>query len=1058
MAVITGTAANDVLNGTTEADRIEGGAGNDRINGGAGDDDLFGGLGADILTGDAGNDRIFGEDGNDGVYGGGGNDFVDGGNGDDTLIGDGGDDTLIGNTGNDRLSGGIGNDILDGGAGNDIINGEAGNDTIIWRSGDGSDTINGGTGNDTLELHLSTPDLTAQLRSDLAAYKQWAAGQAATAGSAANLSAQTTGTSFTFASLGLTISVLEAVSVSVNGAIVSIDSLINAAPVAETHVSMAATEDVALQGVVSAMDPDGDTMTFAIENGPANGTIDLDAATGAFIYTPAANANGPDAFTVRITDPSGVSTTQTVNVNVAGVADAPNVSASDAVVALAQPMTGTQNDDVLVGNVAPEWATFAVEVEAALSDVDGSETLSITFGGVPAAATLSAGARQADGAWVLSAADLPGLTMTAPTGADFELTVTATASEATGDAASSSATLSVSFDRNGIENDVIDGGQGNDVIDGGTGNDRLIGGHGDDTFIQRAGDGSDIVSGGEGFDTVELILEAHHVTPEFLADIAAYQDWMAAGAEGTFTFSSLALTVDSIEDLAITVAGSKVSIAQLLNVAPVAAASVELTTDEDVAITGAVVASDANGDALTYTVVNGPASGNLSLNSATGEFVYVPGQNKSGTESFSVRITDAFGESVVQTVHVDIKAQADAPTVSASNVVHSIARISTLTGTSGNDTLRGDQYAATSTFALSLAAALTDTDGSETLSVRLAGVPSSASLSAGQRQTDGSWLLQPADLNGLTMTVAGSSSLAFEMTASAQDGNSVAQSSLSMNVSLVANGNMDDRFIASTGKDTYDGGLGIDTVDYASATKGVSVNLSNGNGSGIGTHKFISIENVIGSASNDTITGSSGDNVIRAGAGNDRVNGGAGNDRLIDAAGDDRYDGGAGYDVLDYSASTAAISVTSNRVTGQGNDQYSNIEKVVGSNFADTFNGSRSVNTFDGGAGNDWFRGFQGSDIFTGGAGSDTFVWKESDFVASRKSQGVDTITDFSAGDKLDVRDSTNGILGDVKVTDTTAGSMVSVKVGSVFYDVVLLQNVHGVTTASLLADGQLIA
>ena len=45
-----------------------------------------------------------------------------------------------------------------------------------------------------------------------------------------------------------------------------------------------------------------------------------------------------------------------------------------------------------------------------------------------------------------------------------------------------------------------------------------------------------------------------------------------------------------------------------------------------------------------------------------------------------------------------------------------------------------------------------------------------------------------------------------------------------------------------------------------------------------------------------------------------------------------------------------------------------------------------------------------------------------------------------------------------VKVTDTAAGSMVSVKVGSAFYDVVLLQSVHGITTTSLLADGQLIA
>lgn len=1064
MAVITGTAANDVLNGTVDADRIEGGAGNDRINAGAGDDEIFGGQGADILTGDAGNDRIYGEDGNDGVYGGGGDDFVDGGTGDDILIGDGGNDTLLGNDGNDRLFGGTGNDTLIGGAGADTINGEAGDDIIIWRSGDGADIINGGAGTDTLRLEFSAADITAALRNDLAAYKQWAAAQTQAAGSSAGLATQTSGASFTFASLGLTISVLEAVAVSVDGTVVAIDDLINAAPIAEAHVALTTSEDVAVEGTIAATDPDGDRLTFTVENGPDHGALTLDAATGAFIYTPPANVSGSDAFTVRITDPSGASTTQTVNVAVAAVADTPAVSTRDAVVALAQPVSGTDGDDKIVGNTEPEWVTFAVEIDAALSDVDGSETLSITLDGAPAEATFSAGIRQDDGSWLLSARDLPGLTLTAPVAAgDFAVKVNVTAIEATGETASNAAALNVSFDRSGLENDVIDGGHGNDVIDGGTGDDRLSGGSGDDVFIQRAGDGTDTISGGEGVDLVELVLSGRDVTPEFLADIAGFQDWMAAGAKGDFAITSLGLTVDSIEKLSITVDGRAVSIAELLNVAPVAVARAGLTTDEDLAVEGRVEAHDANGDQLTYAIEAGPSSGSVKLDAATGAFVYVPGQNKSGADSFSVRVTDAFGASVVQTVAVNVNAKADAPTVSASHVTHTLARLDTVTGTRGNDSLRGDQHVAQSTFALSIAAALNDTDGSETLAVRIGGVPSSATLSAGVRQSDGTWLLQSADLNGLQMTVANASPFTLQVTAIAQDGDSVAQSTASMNVSFAANANMADRFIATAGTDTYNGGAGTDTIDYSAMTTAVSVNLANGTASGPGRHTLISIENAVGTARNDTITGSSGDNVIEAGAGNDRVNGGAGNDRLIDGAGNDRYDGGSGYDILDYSASANAISVTNGRVTGQGDDRYSNVEKVVGTNFADTFNGGRGVDTFDGGAGNDWFRGYQGSDIFTGGAGNDTFHWRESDVVSGRRSQGVDTITDFGAGDILDLSaivpgSGSQAAAANVKITDTAAGSMVAVKVGSAFYDVVLLQNVHGVTAASLYADGQLIA
>ncbi len=1072
MANITGTTGNDVLNGTVDADRIEGGAGNDRINAGAGDDEILGGQGADILTGDAGNDRIYGEDGNDGVFGGGGNDLIEGGAGDDTLIGDGGNDTIRGGVGNDRLFGSAGNDTLEGGAGNDAVNGEAGDDTIVWRSGDGTDVMSGGAGNDRLEIVLTSADVTADLRDDLAAYKAWAAGQAVEAGSQANLATQTTGSSFTFESIGLTISVLETVAITVDGRAVAIDDLINAAPQAAAAVALATREDGALEGVIAATDPDGDALTFSVESGPTLGSITLDAATGAFVYTPASNASGNDVFVVRITDPSGASTTQSVAVTVAAAADAPSVSVNAATVALAQPLIGTEKDDVLAGDTAPEWVTVELGIDAALTDTDGSEQLSISIAGVPADATLSAGAKQSDGTWLLTGADLRGLSMTARTATDLALTVTATSAEAAGGTAATAAVLTVTFDRTGLGDDVIEAGAGNDVIDGGKGNDKLLGGDGDDRFIQTAGYDSDYISGGEGKDVVELALSASDLTPDFLTELAKFEDWLGNGAAGEFSFGSLGLTVETIEDLVITVDGKEISRAELLNVAPEAAAYAAFATDEDTALNGRIGASDANGDSLTFAIESGPARGTVKIDAATGAFVYVGGKNVSGNDSFTVRVSDQFGASALQTVQVAVAAKADGPELAVTDAVVEAPRgPTTHVGTRGNDSLRGDQSAPGALVKLDIAARLSDLDGSENLSVRIDGVPAEAALSAGVRQSDGSWVLAASDLANLSLSTPSARDIALQVTATATDGDSTATSTARMNVSFKSAAGINDTFVASGGTDTYDGVTGTDTVDFSSMTTSVSVDLDKGTGSGPGRYTFLSIENVIGTSGSDTIKGNAADNLIEAGAGNDRVEGGAGNDRFIAGLGNDRYDGGTGYDVLDYSKATRGITVNDGSVSGSGtgSDTYKDVEKVIGTSFNDVFQGGKGNDAFEGGAGNDWFRGFEGSDVFTGGAGADTFMWTLRDFVSGNKSQGVDVITDFDDQDTIDLTGITFGLVrlmswfgmspdGLIKATDTAQGTMISMRSGSSFYNVVLLEDVHGVTTRSLLAEGQLIA
>ena len=296
MTSITGTAANDVITGTTADDVIDGGLGNDRINGGAGNDVIFGGLGVDTLTGDAGNDTLYGGDGNDGFFGGGNDDTIYGENGDDNMFGDAGNDTLYGGDGNDSLNGGTGNDTLYGGA--------------------GKNTLNGGAGTDIFVLELASADLTPAVRADLHTLNDWMMTQYQQAGSLSALSLQSTGTTLTLPALGLTLGTIEGVTVLLDGIPTPFESLLNQAPVTEPDVSLLTQEDTPVSGQVSATDSDGDAMSWSVHSGPANGTLSLNAADGTYTYNPEGNFSGTDTFSVRVADPSGAFSIQTVTVAV----------------------------------------------------------------------------------------------------------------------------------------------------------------------------------------------------------------------------------------------------------------------------------------------------------------------------------------------------------------------------------------------------------------------------------------------------------------------------------------------------------------------------------------------------------------------------------------------------------------------------------------------------------------------------------------------------------------------------------------------------------------------
>ena len=179
----------------------------------------------------------------------------------------------------------------------------------------------------------------------------------------------------------------------------------------------------------------------------------------------------------------------------------------------------------------------------------------------------------------------------------------------------------------------------------------------------------------------------------------------------------------------------------------------------------------------------------------------------------------------------------------------------------------------------------------------------------------------------------------------------------------------DDILVGGAGGDSLDGGAGIDTASYAGSAAGVDVDLALGFGTGGDAEhdRLSNVENVTGSAHDDTLAGDDGTNVLIGGAGNDVIEGRGGADTL---------EGGAGNDTLSYGDSLGGVTVDLSTGAVSGGDAegdvISGFENVTGGAYDDVLTGDGGVNVLRGGAGADTLTGGAGADTLIGGSGFDT--------------------------------------------------------------------------------------
>ena len=183
---------------------------------------------------------------------------------------------------------------------------------------------------------------------------------------------------------------------------------VNDATVVTGGTSGTGNEDTTVTGTLTATDVEGlsDGTVFAVSANATNGTASIDPATGLWSYTPNADFNGSDSFTVTITDDAGNTATQVISVTVTPVADITNdsLTTNEDTAISANVLTGTngatadsfEGTPVLTGVtqgangtvtfLANGTVTYTPNANFAGSD---SFTYTITSGGVTETATVT---------------------------------------------------------------------------------------------------------------------------------------------------------------------------------------------------------------------------------------------------------------------------------------------------------------------------------------------------------------------------------------------------------------------------------------------------------------------------------------------------------------------------------------------------------------------------------------------------------------------------------------------------------------------------------------------
>ncbi|WP_175121098.1 Ig-like domain-containing protein, partial [Achromobacter spanius] len=391
------------------------------------------------------------------------------------------------------------------------------------------------------------------------------------------------------------------------------------------NYAISLNEDAVFTGQVSAVDGDGDTLTYSVSSAATHGMVTVDLATGAYTYTPTADYYGADSFIISIDDGEGNVTQSTVSVTVAAVVDITDD-------------TITTNEDTTV-NIAVVGNDSFENVGRAITAIDGNAVMV----GTPVAVANGSVTLKADGTLDFT----PITDFNGPT--SFTYTVTSGGAVET---ASVTVTVTAVADAPMTVDPAVPG----QVFDPATGN-YAISLNEDGVFNGQVsavdGDGDTLVYGVDapathGMVTVDPATGAYTYTPT--ADYYGSDSFIISidDGEGNVTQSTVSVTVAAVVDIT----------------------DDTVTTNEDTTVNIVVVGNDSFENAgRTITAIDGNAvvvgtpvlvnNGSVTLK-ADGTLDFTPTTDYNGSTSFTYTVTSG-GVVETATVTVTVTAVADVP-------------------------------------------------------------------------------------------------------------------------------------------------------------------------------------------------------------------------------------------------------------------------------------------------------------------------------------------------------------------------------------------------------------
>ena len=372
-----------------------------------------------------------------------------------------------------------------------------------------------------------------------------------------------------------------------------------AAPTPTTSTSQTVQEDGSTTISLTATDPNGQAVTFAITTDPTNGTATLSGTD--ITYTPNANFYGTDSFDYTASNGTYTSDPVTITITVEGEDDGDPTT---------NDVSATTDEDTVV----------TVNLDA--TEIDG-DNYSFSIVSQPTNGTLGS---------------VNGNQVEYTPNQDFNGTDTFTF-EATDDrtgSRSNVATATITI------NPVNDAPVANDITSQVTDENRLM-------QLDITLDATDV----EGDALTYSVVGTNNGTVTVNGSTATYipnQDW---NGEDTFTYKANDGTDDS-NTATVTVTVNAV------NDAPVTQ-NVSFTTDEDTPYTESYTGyvSDVDGDDLTIIAVTNPTLGTATCEGT--DCTYTPYQDVHGTDSFTYKVNDGELDSNISTVSVTINPVNDAP-------------------------------------------------------------------------------------------------------------------------------------------------------------------------------------------------------------------------------------------------------------------------------------------------------------------------------------------------------------------------------------------------------------